>query len=437
MRRLRLVACALLLAGCDDGGGAAPVVDAAGFQGDFEPVGRPLVDAGFEADAAPVPDGPLRLAFEPVEHDADVVLRATDLAFLPAEPGARAEFLLVDKDGYVCWMRQTATGAEQLGQFKVDDTWFDSDAGLISVALDPGFAQNGFFYLGLSTSMETNVIRRYTFDRADFAATLGTAVEVIAVTGARAPRSWHNVGSIGFTETGAMWALFGDKVLNEPALDPNSPLGALLLFEPGRGPEGGWTGLPDNPYADGSGHPAVYSKGFRSPWKGAYHEGRWFIGDIGLDTFEELNVVDTPAQSHGWPAVEGACRAEGGCPGHSDPWIYYGRGVTGFVRDDRQATSAGLRSIWVSPVYRQNGVSDPYRGRLDGTLLFGDFYVGYVRAAAVNDPAGASTHVGHVVMPTAFAQAPDGHLYATAMGQWPTDAPEAKSRLYRVVLAED
>ncbi|MCA9526372.1 MAG: PQQ-dependent sugar dehydrogenase [Myxococcales bacterium] len=429
MTRTLTLTLALALAACDDGGG-----DAAG---PFRPIGQ--TDAGATTDARV--DGadegtsalPLRLRLVPIEQDSGA-LRITDITFAP---GGDSRFLVTDKDGEVILMQLEVGRARRLGGFQVPGTWIDSDAGLIAAAFDPDFAENGFFYLGLSTSQETNVIRRYTLDPDDFAASLASEVEIISITGPRSPRSWHNVGSIGFTDEGYLWALFGDKVLDEPALDVQSPLGSLVRIIPDRRPfptEGGYTVPDDNPYADGSGHPAVYAKGFRSPWKGHYVDGRWFTSDVGLDTFEEVNLIDRPGLSFGWPAVEGPCEGDA-CMGYAPPFVSWGRsGSHPFVREDPEATASRLRSAWVGWQYRPNDL-DPYGGRWDDVITFGDAFVGYIRAQRT-DGQGSSWHVAHHTFVTGWSQGPDGFVYVTALGTWPVDAPVAPSPIMRAVLAD-
>ncbi|MCA9540335.1 MAG: PQQ-dependent sugar dehydrogenase, partial [Myxococcales bacterium] len=376
------------------------------------------------------PPQPLHLRFVPIANDAGA-LRITDLAFLP---DARDEFVVLDKDGEVIHLRLEGDTARRLGGFHLDGVWFDSDAGLISVAFDPDFARNRFFYLGFTISIETSVIRRYHWDANDYAGIPRSEVEVLAVTGRRAPRSWHNVGSMGFTADGDLWALFGDKVLDEVAQDVASPLGALLRVRPNLGPEGGYTVPDDNPYADGSGHPAVYAKGMRSPWKGFYHEGRWWFGDVGLDTHEEVNRIDEPGQNFGWPDIEGPCPG-GECGATTGPWSWFGRGQHPFVLDDPEATSSRLRAVWVAGPRRADGAPDRYAGRWDDVMIFGDAFTGFVRGKPL-DGQQPSFPVGHLHFATAFAQGPDGYVYATALGTWPPDAPVAPSPLLRAVLAD-
>ncbi len=409
----------LLLLACDSAseGEAGPDAgDDAGFE---------FIGGGADARMEPPPSGPLRLRFEPLEHDAGA-LRLTDIVFLP-QPAD--ELLVADKDGEIIHLRLVGDRLERLGAFQVPEVWSDSDAGLISLALDPDFATNRWVYAGLSTSQEANEIRRYTLGP-DYEAVPDSETLVFALHGEGAPRSWHNVGSIGFTDEGYLWALFGDKVLERFALDTGSALGALIRIIPLA--EGGYEVPPDNPYADGSGHPAVYAKGMRSPWKGLYRDGTWWFGDVGLDDWEELNHITAPGQSFGWPDFEGPCNE--GCPGHEAPVLAYDHsGSHPFVLDNPEATSDRLRSISVGWQHVA-GTEDPYEGRWRGVVTFADAFSGFVRALPAE--GGESWHVGHLQYATGWAQGPDGYVYVTALGTWPVDGPLRPAPITRALLDE-
>lgn len=420
-RQLPLLLLALGLLGCPEDE-RSPVP--------FDPIGRPT-DGG-AADPAP-PDEPgverLRLRFEPIEHDAGA-LRITDMVFLPDGSG---ELLVLDKDGEVIHLRLEGDRAVRLGGFVLEDVWSNSDAGLISVALDPAFGDNGFFYLGYTESRSANVILRLRLDPDDYPGTRASAVTVLRTNDPRAQRSWHNIGAMGFSPEGDMWVLMGDKTVDETAADPHSPLGGILRIRPSHDPDGGYDVPPDNPYADGSGHPAVWAKGLRSPWTGFMIDGAIWSGDIGLDSYEEVNVADRGGISFGWPDYEGPCPAVEGCAeGNLAPRTYYGRSSSHpFVRENPHSTSSRLRSVWVAAPHRPAG-DDPYRGLWRDVALFGDLYVGYVRAIPLD--GGDSFAVGHLHFATSFAPGPDGYVYVSALGTWPVDAPIRPSPIFRAVL---
>ncbi len=240
-----------------------------------------------------------------------------------------------------------------------------------------------------------------------------------------------------------MWVLVGDKGLFEPAQDETNIIGSLIRIIPSRTDGvGGYTTPEGAPRYSEQADPAVYAIGIRSPWKGLYHEGRWFFGDVGLDDVEEVNIISAPGQNFGWPVVEGRCeddvrRTDPDCSLYDDPVVAYGRSASEkFVRDDREANPTNKRSVYVGWIY-QPIEEDPYRGLWNDVMVFGDGLVGFVRAATLDDPS-ASWHAGHMTLPTAWGQAPDGFVYVTAYPTAPPDAPgeeEPPAPLYRVVLA--
>ncbi len=397
----------------------------------------PDPDDGVLRDAAPdaaPPVEPLYLAFEDLEQDSGG-LRLTSITFLPDRPG---EFLLTDKDGEVIHMIKEGDAARRLGAFRIEDTHSRDDAGVIDLALDPDWANNRTFYVSLSIARETNVVRRYVFDPDDLAATYATETLVIEVFAEGAPRPWHHVGAIGFTDEGYMWVLHGDKKLPHFAQDPAVPTGKVLRIIPSPGREGGYTVPDDNPYADGSGHPAVWAVGVRSPWTGVYAEGVLYFGDVGRDIWEELNRVDANGLNFGWAGLDMLC--EGPCdepdPELTDPWTGYDHtGSQIFSREDPEVTPSARRSIYVGWQY-QPVEEDPYGRRWNGTLTFGDTFRGFVRCADV--ASDETWHCGHLDLATGWAQAPDGYVYAVTLGNWPIPAEgdPAPARIVRAVPAE-
>ena len=119
--------------------------------------------------------------------------------------------------------------------------------------------------------------------------------------------SWHSVGSMGFDKDKNLWMLHGEFVTGAPAQDLGSNLGKLL---PGPAqPPGGHGRVHAR---DGQpGGAAVYARGLRSPWRGAYHPGKgwYFMAEVGPDRsgWEEVNVVTAAGANLGWPG--GTCNA--------------------------------------------------------------------------------------------------------------------------------
>lgn len=92
--------------------------------------------------------------------------------------------------------------------------------------------------------------------------------------------------------------------------------GKLLRIDPATG-----NGVPSNPYYE-SGNPRsarsrMWAKGLRNacrfalkPGTGSHHAedgnpGTFYIGDVGYQSWEDLNICDGPGQNFGWPLYEG------------------------------------------------------------------------------------------------------------------------------------
>jgi glucose/arabinose dehydrogenase len=383
-----------------------------------------------------IPSGVLQVRFEAVPYQTTLDY-VTDLAFTPDASG---EFLAIDLYGKFEHARVDADGAVSLMSGSFDDVYADFDAGQLGLALDPGFTENRFFYIATNLAKNHVQLRRYTLARDSFAETRDSEVVILDLRVASSPR-WHNITSLGFDEEGVMWVLVGDKGLFEPAQDETDLLGSLIRIIPSRVEGvGGYTTPDGGPTYSPTSDPAVYAIGIRSPWKGRYHDGRWFFGDVGLDDFEEVNVIDAPGQNFGWPVVEGPCDedilgTEPACSLYDEPWVYYGRSSSEpFVRDDLQATPTNKRSVYVGWIY-QPTESDPYEGLWNDVVVWGDAYVGFMRAAEIDSPAD-SWHLGHMPFPTAWGQAPGGFVYVTSYPLEPPDdvmAAEPVSPLYRIV----
>ena len=383
-----------------------------------------------------IPPGVLQVRFEQVPY-ATTLDYVTDLAFAPDASG---EFLAIDLYGKFEHARLDAEGAVSLMSGKFDDVYAEFDAGQLGLAIDRDFAENGFFYIATNLAKNHVQVRRYTLTRGNFTRTRDSEVVILELLVPSSPR-WHNITSLGFDEEGVMWVLVGDKGLFDPAQDETDLLGSLIRILPSKVEGvGGYTTPADGPTYSPESDPAIYAIGIRSPWKGRYHEGRWFFGDVGLDDVEEVNVISAPGQNFGWPVVEGACTddvlgTEPDCTLYDDPMIHYGRSSSEqFVQDDLHASPTNKRSVYVGWIY-QSTENDPYEGLWNDVVVWGDAYVGFMRAAEVDDLAN-SWHLGHMQFPTAWGQAPDAFVYVTSYPAEPPDAAgsgEPPSPLYRIV----
>lgn len=446
-QRRRRVAAALALAtsgsACADGPGsgaeASTAGPASGSHADDDSASRgPSSDptAGDDTTDEPVDPGGM-LRFVPIATDEPLV-RTTDMRFLPGT----SELLVLSKDGDIGHYELGDDGAQMLGRFVVPNVYPPSDCGLISIAIDPGFADNHLFYVGLCLSRYDSIIYRLELVD-DYEAIPDTRAEVMRVGHPSASQPWHNIGSMGFDPQGNLWALFGDKTVPESSQDLASNLGAIVRIVPDRSPQGsGYEPAVDNPFfGDSERSWDIWAIGLRSPWKGVLDdEGRYWVGDVGSKQFEEVNLVTAAGQNLAWPFHEGLCVDED-CDAFVDPVAVWPHGPHAYVGDDEDATPSTSRVAWVGIAYEDRG-NDPYQGLLTGRVLFGDSCVGYVRALEADDDGiiVSDEHLGHIVGPTGWDQAPDGHVYVVTYGGCGSgsidndDPPDAV--IHRVELVE-
>jgi glucose/arabinose dehydrogenase len=156
----------------------------------------------------------------------------------------------------------------------------------------------------------------------------------------------HGVGQIAFGTDGTLLASLGDgasyasadqgsasetywqQALNDGIITSqenvgayrcqmlNSLSGKIIRIDPNNG-----DGLPSNPYWNAnsprSAQSRVWARGLRNPYRFAIKTGTgspdrndgnpgiFFVGDVGWNTKEELNLLTTKGQNFGWPSYEG------------------------------------------------------------------------------------------------------------------------------------
>ena len=101
--------------------------------------------------------------------------------------------------------------------------------------------------------------------------------------------------------------------LRRPAGEPVTLNGTILRVDPTTG-----AGLSDNPFGSSSDANArrIVASGLRNPFRFTFRPGTGevWIGDVGWNTWEEINRLDNPTQSalnFGWPCYEGASAQSG------------------------------------------------------------------------------------------------------------------------------
>lgn len=391
-----------------------------------------LALATIACEETPPPVPPAGIAFEEIDLEGDYF---TDLAWVPGRDG---ELLIATHPGELIHYRVEGDRAERLGAIAVPEVVLMGDCGLLAVALDPGWEDNGFVYAGHCTGTTyATRITRLTWDGSsyDVASTARVILEVEETRG-RNPFN-HNVSNILFEDDGTMVVGVGDKGARDfTGQDPTNLPSTIMRIVPSRDPRvGGYTPAPGNAFDDpADGAPEVYAYGLRYPWRIARdRRGRFIAGDVGEGGYEEVNVIRAPGENFGWPACQGACdppRAEFVDPvtawPHTDdhPYVY----------EDAETLPGPRRVVWVAPV-RPELEEDPFAELLDDTFLFGDTCTGWVRGATLDDEGelARDRFLAHLPWVTGWIWAPDGLGYVTTFGSCDAVATIEEARLYRVV----
>lgn len=255
------------------------------------------------------------------------------------------------------------------------------EQGLLGLAFDPDYATNGDFYVHYTRSDNANVIAHYNADppSSNSADTVGT----VLLTQAQ-PRTNHNGGQIAFGPDGYLYIAIGDGGKqgdpDDNAQNMQTFLGKILRISVDGASS--YTIPPTNPYVGvGSAFDEIWQPGLRNPWRFSFDRGTGdlFIGDVGQNTWEEINHAPAPSsggENWGWRCYEATHSYDlTGCGSVGDyemPIIEYSHGSPNFHC-----------SVTGGYVYR--GPSAP---GLNGAYLFGDYCSGTIWAAEYNGGAG-------------------------------------------------
>ncbi|MCE7876625.1 MAG: hypothetical protein DYH14_04685 [Betaproteobacteria bacterium PRO3] len=250
---------------------------------------------------------------------------------------------IAQRDGIVRILRDGALAASPFIDLRAVVIAGD-ERGLLGIAFHPRFASTRLFYVNYTRKPDgASVIARYlvppeTPDRAD----PGSASVLLVID---QPYANHNGGGLRFGPDGLLYIGMGDGGAgNDPqnrAQDPGSLLGKMLRIDVDAGAP--YAIPPGNPYANGGGRPEIWAVGLRNPWRYAFdpRNGDLWIGDVGQDAFEEIDVVASgaPPPNFGWRVLEGdRCTGLGGgapcaSSGYTAPVVSYphdeGCSVTG------------------------------------------------------------------------------------------------------------
>lgn len=186
-----------------------------------------------------------------------------------------------------------------------------NEEGLLGLAFDPNFSENGVYYVNFSDhTQHTRIVRYTSHDR--MTTDISTAELVLRF---KQDFRNHNGGWIEIGPDGMLYIGTGDGgSANDPhnrAQDLSSFLGKILRLDVSKGGEG--YEIPhDNPFI-GRGtftRSEIWMYGLRNPWRCSFDRktGDFWIGDVGQNREEEINFMPAgqgAGANFGWRPREG------------------------------------------------------------------------------------------------------------------------------------
>ena len=184
-----------------------------------------------------------------------------------------------------------------------------SEEGLLGLAFDPAFTENGHLYVYYTASRP----RRVVISRFSAAADADPDSERVILQVPQ-PYANHNGGQLAFGPDGYLYAGIGDGGSGgDPhghGQDPSTLLGTILRIDVSAIDSlGGYAVPPDNPFAgsaDGA-RGEVWAYGLRNPWRFSFDRltGDLWAADVGQWEYEEIDIV-RPGLNYGWNVMEGS-----------------------------------------------------------------------------------------------------------------------------------
>jgi glucose/arabinose dehydrogenase len=201
----------------------------------------------------------------------------------------------------------------------------DREQGLLGLAFDPNFAQNGYFYVNYTSKngVGDTVIARYHVPGATpNDADEGSALPLLTIA---QPQVNHNGGALQFGPDGYLYIATGDgggggddgpghNPTIGNAQDLSSLLGKMLRIDVRSSRQANPYAIPPgNPFAN-DGNPntraEIWAYGLRNPWRFSFDRltGDMFIGDVGQGQAEEIDfqpAASEGGENYGWRCKEG------------------------------------------------------------------------------------------------------------------------------------
>jgi glucose/arabinose dehydrogenase len=282
------------------------------------------------------------------------------------------------------------------------------ERGLLGLALHPDFVHNGKFYIYYSAPTTGGGDNKGTLAEYKVSASNPDVADLSSgrvLFTVEHPESNHNGGCLQFGPDGYLYISEGDgggagdrhgNIGNGQNL--SVLLGKILRIDVNSGKT--YSIPKDNPFINHPGaRPEIYAYGMRNTWRYSFDKasGKLFAGDVGQDTWEEVDII-TKGANYGWRIAEAThCfNPSNGCDfkGITLPITEYshheGISITGgYVYNGKQAPYLKGKYIfadWSGPMFYLQKSGDKWkRGKI---IIDGQHSDNLKNTSFGEDPAG-------------------------------------------------
>ena len=311
------------------------------------------------------------------------------------------------------------------------------ESGLLSIEIDPGFAQSGYVYAFYSSSVDAyRHLDRFELvgdlsDPTSTNLTLSLPSRRVILDAIPDNTPFHNGGTTRIGPDGMLYLSLGDDSWECDAQSTTSARGCLVRMDVSNLPAGGAQTAPafasldpgDNPLsANADFSQLIIANGLRNPFRFTIDAltGNLYIGDVGSATAEEVNEYayasgSLPLRNYGWPWTEGNGPHGNSCGGSAPS------GMQAPIASRLQ--TAGWASLIQGPRYRNQGGPFDFGPSYEGSVFFADYWRGWIQRVEYTTAWAAAPPVAGHPSPqnwadtahriTAMRQGPDGAVYWT------------------------
>jgi glucose/arabinose dehydrogenase len=269
-----------------------------------------------------------------------------------------------------------------------DVRWIEDERGLHGIVVDPRWPTKPYVYVQYTSDLAPEIhISRFTVTgdlsftgNGELAIDPASRYDVITQLPDFSPN--HNGGTLRFGPDGMLYSSLGEDGNMCAAQDLTQLLGKILRLDvrslpagPGGPPALSAITPADNPFVLNADPHArlVWIYGLRNPFR--FHiepaTGEIAIGDVGWDTWEELDIAAQGGLDFGWPWYEGPLRLPITCANSapfSGPLFAY----------QRPSSELSVSAISAGFYHAAGNASARFPLEYEGNLFFTDYYRGWV-----------------------------------------------------------